>query len=211
VYAASSSAYGDTPTLPKREDMPPNPISPYATAKLASEYYMTSFYRCYGLETVCLRYFNVFGPRQDPASPYSGVLAKFITQMLRGESPTIFGDGKQSRDFTFVQNVVEANLLACKSEHREIAGKVINVATGRRTDLYQTFQILKKLTGYSGEVKYAPERAGDVKHSLADISRAEQYLGYKPSVDFEEGLSRTVEWYRASELKPQLAKDALVS
>ena len=116
IYAASSSAYGDTPTLPKREDMPPNPISPYATAKLASEYYMTSFYRCYGLETVCLRYFNVFGPRQDPASPYSGVLAKFITQMLRKEQPTIFGDGKQSRDFTFVQNVVEANLLACKAE-----------------------------------------------------------------------------------------------
>ena len=116
IYAASSSAYGDTPTLPKREDMPPNPISPYATAKLASEYYMTSFYRCYGLETVCLRYFNVFGPRQDPISPYSGVLAKFITQMLKGEAPTIFGDGKQSRDFTYVDNVVEANLLACQAD-----------------------------------------------------------------------------------------------
>ncbi len=140
IYAASSSAYGDTPTLPKREDMPPNPISPYATAKLASEYYMTSFYRCYGLETVCLRYFNVFGPRQDPTSPYSGVLAKFITQMLKGEQPTIFGDGKQSRDFTYVDNVVEANLLACKAEAREVAGKVFNVATGRRTDLYQTFR-----------------------------------------------------------------------
>ena len=206
IYAASSSAYGDTPTLPKREDMPPNPISPYATAKLASEYYMTSFYRCYGLETVCLRYFNVFGPRQDPASPYSGVLAKFITQMLEGESPTIFGDGKQSRDFTYVDNVVEANLLASKAERSQVAGRVFNVATARRTDLYQTFQILKKLTGYSGEVKYGPERAGDVKHSLADISRAEQCFGYKPKVEFEEGLARTIAWYRDRELEPQLGK-----
>jgi nucleoside-diphosphate-sugar epimerase len=210
IYAASSSAYGDTPTLPKREDMSPNPISPYATAKLASEYYMTSFYRCYGLETVCLRYFNVFGPRQDPASPYSGVLAKFMTQMLHGDPPTIFGDGKQSRDFTFVENVVNANLLAARTENREVAGKVFNVATGRRTDLYQTFQILKGLTGYSGEVKYGPERAGDVKHSLADISRAEKYLGYKPSVDFEEGLSRTVEWYRSRESQPQPVHDSVV-
>src|SRR5713226_5101057 len=137
IYAASSSAYGDTPTLPKREDMLPYPISPYATAKLASEYYMTSFYRCYGLETVCLRYFNEFGPRQDPASPYSGVLAKFITQMLRGEAPTIFGDGKQSRDFTYVDNVAQANLLACTAPSGEVAGGVFNVATGRRTDLYQ--------------------------------------------------------------------------
>src|SRR5258707_8148180 len=145
VYAASSSAYGDTPTLPKREDMPPNPISPYAVAKLASEYYMTSFYRCYGLETVCLRYFNVFGPRQDPTSPYSGVLAKFINQMLSGEQPTIFGDGKQSRDFTYIDNVVSANLLVYSAEATQVAGKVINVATGRRTDLYQTFLILKKL------------------------------------------------------------------
>lgn len=206
VYAASSSAYGDTPTLPKREDMPPNPISPYATAKLASEYYMTSFYRCYGLETVCLRYFNVFGPRQDPTSQYSGVLAKFINQMLRGEPPTIFGDGKQSRDFTFIDNVVAANLLACRAENAEIAGKVINVAAGKRTDLYQTFLILKKLIGYAGDVQYGPERAGDVKHSLADISRAEQFLGYKPTVNFEEGLTRTVEWYRSRELEPQLAK-----
>jgi UDP-glucose 4-epimerase len=206
IYAASSSAYGDTPTLPKHEDMSPNPISPYATAKLASEYYMTSFYRCYGLETVCLRYFNVFGPRQDPTSPYSGVLAKFITQMLKGDQPTIFGDGKQSRDFTFVDNVVDANLLACKAEAKEVAGRVFNVATARRTDLYQTFQILKKLTGYTGDVKYADERAGDVKHSLADISRAEQHLGYKPKVDFEEGLRRTIEWYRSREREPELAK-----
>jgi len=208
IYAASSSAYGDTPTLPKLEDMPPNPISPYATAKLASEYYMTSFYRCYGLETVCLRYFNVFGPRQDPASPYSGVLAKFITQMLRGEQPTIFGDGTQSRDFTYVDNVVEANLLACRAEGKQVAGRVFNVATGRRTDLYQTFRILQRLIGHSSDVKYGPERAGDVKHSLADISRAEQYLGYKPKVDFEEGLSRTIEWYRSRELESQFAKPA---
>src|SRR5205085_9119178 len=141
VYAASSSAYGDTPTLPKREDMAPNPISPYAVAKLASEHYMISFYRCYGLETVCLRYFNIFGPRQDPSSPYSGVLAKFITQMLKGEQPTIFGDGKQSRDFTYVDNAVEANLLACNVEARNVAGKVFNIASGKRTDLYQAFQI----------------------------------------------------------------------
>jgi len=205
VYAASSSAYGDTPTLPKREDMPPNPISPYATAKLASEYYMTSFFRCYGLETVCLRYFNVFGPRQDPSSPYSGVLAKFINQMLRSEPPTIFGDGKQSRDFTYIDNVVAANLLACRAEGSQVAGKVINVATGRRTDLYQTFLILKKLIGYEGDVKYGPDRAGDVKHSLADISRAQQFLGYKPEVDFEEGLSRTVAWYRSREPNLQTA------
>src|ERR1700690_694805 len=208
VYAASSSAYGDTPTLPKREDMPPSPISPYATAKLASEYYMTSFFRCYGLETVCLRYFNVFGPRQDPSSPYSGVLAKFINQMLSGEQPTIFGDGKQSRDFTYIENVVGANLLACRADGGKVAGKVINVATGKRTDLYQTFLILKKLSGYAGDVKYGPDRAGDVKHSLADISLAERFLGYKVKVDFEEGLSRTVEWYRSREPKLQTAGSA---
>src|SRR5437763_7116065 len=144
VYAASSSAYGDTPTLPKHEGMSPNPISPYAVAKLASEYYMTSFYRCYGLETVCLRYFNIFGPRQDPTSPYSGVLAKFITQMLNGEQPAILGDGKQSRDFTFVDNAVEANLLACKTAANEVAGRGFNVATGRRVGLNETFPILKK-------------------------------------------------------------------
>jgi UDP-glucose 4-epimerase len=197
VYAASSSAYGDTPTLPKREDMTPNPISPYAVAKLASEHYMISFYRCYGLETVCLRYYNVFGPRQDPTSPYSGVLAKFITLMLKGEAPTIFGDGTQSRDFTYIDNTVEANLLAAKAPAAEVAGQVFNVATGRRVDLNEMFQALKKLTGYSGEVQYGPERGGDIKHSLADIARAEKHMGYKPKVDFEEGLRRTVEWYRA--------------
>lgn len=196
VYAASSSAYGDTPTLPKHEAMLPNPNSPYAVAKLAGEYYMTSFYRCYGLETVSLRYFNIFGPRQDPTSPYSGVLAKFITQMLNGEPPTIFGDGTQSRDFTYIQNAVDANLLAIKAPAAQAAGHVFNVATGKRADLNEAFQLLKKITGYSGNVKYEPERAGDVKHSLADLSRTEKHLGYKPTVDFEEGLRRTVDWYR---------------
>ncbi len=171
VYAASSSAYGDTPTLPKHEDMKPSPISPYAVAKLASEHYMTSFYRCYGLETVSLRYFNIFGPRQDPTSPYSGVLAKFITEMLKGVPPTINGDGAQSRDFTFIANVVHANLLACKAPAGEVAGQVFNVATGTRIDLNETFRVLKKLIGFQGEVKYGPERSGDVKHSLADLSR----------------------------------------
>src|SRR5262252_5249748 len=198
VYAASSSAYGDTPTLPKHEEMKPSPISPYAVAKLASEYYMVSFYRCYGLETVCLRYFNIFGPRQDPTSPYSGVLAKFITQMLAGEQPTIFGDGSQSRDFTYIDNAVHANLLAAKAPADQVAGGVFNVATGTRADLNETFRLLKKLTGYNGSVKYGAVRDGDVKHSLADISRAEAGLGYKPRVDFEEGLRRTVEWYRES-------------
>src|SRR5438270_13159528 len=196
VYAASSSAYGDTPTLPKHEGMTPNPISPYAVAKLASEHYMISFYRCYGLETVALRYFNIFGPRQDPSSPYSGVLAKFITQMLRGEQPTIFGDGEQSRDFTYIDNAVNANLLACKADASKAAGEVFNVATGRRVTLNETFKALQPLTSYSGQVKYGPARGGDVKHSLADVSKAEAGLGYRPSIDFEEGLRRTVEWYR---------------
>jgi UDP-glucose 4-epimerase len=199
IYAASSSAYGDTPTLPKHEGMIPNPISPYAVAKLASEYYMTSFYRCYGLETVCLRYFNIFGPRQDPTSPYSGVLAKFITQMLAGEQPTIFGDGTQSRDFTYIDNTVQANLLAAKAPSAQAAGQVFNVATGERFDLNQTFQLLKKIIGYQGDIKYAPERAGDVKHSLADLSRTEKHLGYKPKVNFKEGLRRTVDWYRGQQ------------
>lgn len=196
VYAASSSAYGDTPTLPKHEDMRPDPISPYAVAKLASEHYMISFYRCYGLETVCLRYFNIFGPRQDPSSPYSGVLAKFTTQMLRGEQPTINGDGEQSRDFTYIDNAVEANLLACTALAQKAAGQMFNVATGRRVTLNETFKVLQDLTGYKGQPKHGPDREGDVKHSLADISRVEAGLGYKPLVDFEEGLRRTVEWYR---------------
>jgi len=196
VYAASSSAYGDTPTLPKHEAMTPDPISPYAVAKLASEHYMISFYRCYGLETVCLRYFNIFGPRQDPSSPYSGVLAKFITQMLRGEQPTMNGDGEQSRDFTYIDNAVLANLLACQAPAQKAAGQVFNVATARRVTLNETFHALQKLTSFAGKPKYGPERGGDIKHSLADISKAEAGLGYKPTVDFEEGLRRTVDWYR---------------
>jgi nucleoside-diphosphate-sugar epimerase len=199
IYAASSSAYGDTPTLPKHESMTPDPISPYAVAKLAGEHYMISFYRCYGLETVALRYFNIFGPRQDPSSPYSGVLAKFITQMLGGEHPTIFGDGEQSRDFTYIDNAVEANLLACKAPAAQAAGKMFNVATGRQVTLNQTFKLLQGLTSYSGSPIYGAERGGDIKHSLADISRAEQHLGYKPKVDFEDGLRKTVEWYRCSQ------------
>ncbi len=197
VYAASSSAYGDTPTLPKHEDMTPNPISPYAVAKLAAEYYMTSFYRCYGLETVSLRYFNIFGPYQDPTSPYSGVLAKFITSMLKDEEPSIFGDGEQSRDFTYIDNAVSANLLACHAPAAQVAGKMCNVAHCTPFTLNQTFELLKKPTGYSSGVKYGPEREGDVKHSLADISRAEKCFGYKTLVGFEEGLRRTVEWYRS--------------
>lgn len=196
VYAASSSAYGDTPTLPKYEAMNPNPISPYAVAKLASEYYMISFYRCYGLETVSLRYFNIFGPRQDPSSQYSGVLAKFSLMMLRGEQPTIYGDGEQSRDFNYIDNAVGANLLACTAPASECAGRVFNIATGRRITLNEAFETLKKLTGYKGSVNYGPERGGDIKHSLADISEAQKRLGYKPLVDFEEGLRRTVEWYQ---------------
>src|SRR5450631_857774 len=198
VYAASSSAYGDTPTLPKHEAMTPNPISPYAVAKLASEHYLVSFYRCYQLETVALRYFNIFGPRQDPSSPYSGVLAKFITLMLRGEQPAIFGDGEQSRDFTYIDNAVEANLLACTAPASQAAGQIFNVATGRRVTLNETFKLLQTLTSYTGQPRFGPDRGGDIKHSLADISKAEAGLGYKPTVDFEEGLRRTVEWYRKS-------------
>jgi nucleoside-diphosphate-sugar epimerase len=198
IYAASSSVYGDTPTLPKHEGMTPDPISPYAVQKLASEHYMVSFYRCYQLETVALRYFNVFGPRQDPSSQYSGVLAKFISQMLAGQQPTIYGDGKQSRDFTYIDNVVEANLLACGAPRDNAAGKILNVATGERITLNETFSILQRLTGFAGAAKHAGERGGDIKHSLADISRAEKLLGYRPHVRFEEGLKKTVDWYRAT-------------
>jgi nucleoside-diphosphate-sugar epimerase len=198
VFASSSSIYGDTPTLPKHEGMTPDPISPYAVAKLASERYMISFYRCYGLETVALRYFNIFGPRQDPSSPYSGVLAKFITQMLGGKQPTIFGDGEQSRDFTYIDNTVEANLLACKAPAPQAAGKVFNVATGHRVTLNETFKLLQALTSYSGSPNYGAERGGDIKHSLADISAAEKHLGYTPKVNFEDGLRKTVDWYQSS-------------
>jgi nucleoside-diphosphate-sugar epimerase len=198
VYAASSAAYGNSPSLPKREDMLPDPVSPYAAAKLAGEHYMLSFFRCYGLESVCLRYFNIFGARQDPNSPYSGVLARFITQMLQGEQPIIFGDGEQSRDFTHVDNVVEANLLACLAPGDKVAGHVFNIATGVRTNLNQMFRLVKELTGYSGDVIYRPERPGDVKHSVADLSQAECNLKYHPIVCFEEGLRRTIEWYQSS-------------
>ena len=197
VYAGSSSAYGDTPTLPKDETMLPNPISPYAVAKLAGEQYMRAFARVYGMETVVLRYFNVFGPHQDPMSQYSGVLAVFCRKMLSGEQPSIYGDGEQSRDFTYIDNVVHANLLAAGAPAEKVAGQMTNVATGKRITLNETFKILRELTGYRGEPKYLEPRAGDIKDSLADIGLAGELLGYKPVVDFREGLRRTVEWYRA--------------
>jgi UDP-glucose 4-epimerase len=155
------------------------------------------------LETVALRYFNIFGPRQDPSSPYSGVLAKFITQMLRGDRPTIFGHGEQSRDFTFIDNAVQANLLACEAPANQAAGQVFNVATGERVTLNEMFTALQKLTGYSGQPEYGPERGGDIKHSLADISKAEKHLGYKPKINFELGLRLTVDWYRQQQNSPQ--------
>ena len=197
IYAGSSSAYGDTPTLPKREEMLPNPISPYAVAKLAGEHYMGAFARVYGLETVVLRYFNVFGPYQDPTSHYSGVLAIFCRRMLAGEQVTIYGDGEQSRDFTYIDNVVHANLLAAAAPADKVSGKMMNMATGSRITLNETFSILCDLTGYRGKPIYAEERAGDIRDSLADIGLAEELLGYKPLVDFREGLSRTVDWYRS--------------
>lgn len=206
VFAASSSAYGDTPSLPKREDMASTPISPYAVSKLAGELYMQSFWRVYGLETVCLRYFNIFGPHQDPNSPYSGVLARFITFMLNGRQPTIFGDGEQSRDFTFVDNAVAANLLACRAPAEQAVGRVFNVATGYQVTLNQTVAVLRPITGYQGPVQYGPERTGDIKHSFADISLAEKHLGYRPTVNFEEGLKRTVAWYRQSSSAPLAAE-----
>jgi UDP-glucose 4-epimerase len=196
MYAASSAAYGETPTLPKHEGMLPAPITPYAVAKLACEHYLACFTRVYGLETVSLRYFNVFGPYQDPTSQYSGVLAKFCSKMLAGQQPTIYGDGEQSRDFTYIDNVVAGNLLAAEAPVENVAGKMMNLATGKRITLNQTFEILKGLTGYNGKPAYQESRAGDIKDSLADISRAKAALGYQPSVDFSEGLRRTVEWYK---------------
>jgi nucleoside-diphosphate-sugar epimerase len=200
VYAASSSAYGNSEVLPKHEGMVPRPISPYAVQKLAGEHYMQAFASVYDMETVCLRYFNIFGPRQDANSQYSAVLAKFITQMQQGESPTIFGDGEQSRDFTFVANAVQANLKACVSPAEEVSGRVFNIATGTRFSLNQTYAMLRKIIGFSGAAKYAAERTGDVKHSLADISLAQRHLGYSADVSFEEGLRRTVEWYQQQPL-----------
>jgi len=199
MYAGSSSVYGDTPTLPKREDMLPNPISPYAVAKLAGEHYMSAFARVYGLETVTLRYFNVFGPFQDPTSHYSGVLAIFCRKLLAGEQPTIYGDGEQSRDFTYIENVVAANLLAADAPAEKVSGKMMNLATGAAVTLNQAFEILCGLTGYSGKPAYAEARSGDIKHSLADISRARELLGYVPLVDFREGIRRTVECYKTTQ------------
>jgi UDP-glucose 4-epimerase len=196
IYASSSSVYGNTPILPKTEHMQPSPISPYAVAKLSGEFYMKSFTAVYGLETVIIRYFNVFGPCQDPTSQYSGVLALFTLKMLAGEVPTIHGDGEQSRDFTFIQNVVHANLLASEAASERVSGKIFNVATGHRVTLNQAVEVLRRVTGYSGEIRYAQERGGDVKHSLADISLAKEYFGYQPLVEFPEGIERTVAWYK---------------
>jgi len=197
IYAASSSAYGNQPILPSKESMRPMPISPYAVQKLVGEYYMSSYWQVYGLETVSLRYFNVFGPFQDPTSHYSGVLAIFCRRMLAGEQPTIFGDGEQSRDFTYIDNVVHANLLAAAAPAEKVAGKMMNVATGSRSTLNETFRILSEFTGYRGQPAYGASRSGDIRDSLADIGRAGELLGYHPIVDFKEGLRRTVEWYRA--------------
>ena len=196
IYAGSSAAYGDAATLPKHEGMLPDPISPYAVAKLAGEHYMRSFTRVYGLETVVLRYFNVFGPYQDPSSHYSGVLAIFCRRMLAGEQVTIHGDGEQSRDFTYIENVVHGNLLAAAAPAEKVSGRMMNLATGSRATLNQTFAILRELTGYSGEPAYGASRAGDIHDSLADIGIARQLLGYEPMVDFREGLRQTVEWYK---------------
>jgi len=196
VYAGSSSVYGDAPTLPKHEEMLPNPISPYAVAKLAGEHYTRAFARVYGLETVVLRYFNVFGPYQDPTSHYSGVLAIFCRKMLAGEQPTIYGDGEQSRDFTYIDNVVHANLLAAAAPAEKVSGQMMNTAMGTRITLNETFEILRELTGFSGKPAYAEGRAGDIRDSLADIRLAGELLGYAPIAGFREGLRRTVEWYR---------------
>ena len=196
VYASSSSVYGDTPTLPKQEGMKPQPRSPYAVSKLAGELYCQAFYHVYGLETVALRYFNVFGPRQDPESQYAAVVPKFITALLRGEPPTIFGDGEQSRDFTYVDNVVAANLLAAKASG--VAGEVFNIACGERITINELARMLTEIIGVNIEPEYTPPRPGDVLHSLADISKAQKLLGYKIKVDFERGLQKTVEWYRVT-------------
>jgi UDP-glucose 4-epimerase len=196
VFSGSSAVYGETPTLPKREDMQPAPISPYGVSKLIGELYGQVFHRVYGLEFVTLRYFNVFGPRQDPSSPYSGVLSLFITAMQEGVPPTVYGDGEHSRDFTFVENVVQANLLAC--EVPGIAGMVFNAGTGQRYTLNQTLALLEKFAGRPARAKYVEPRAGDIRDSQADISLAREKLGYDPCVGFEEGLRRTWEWYCAS-------------
>src|SRR5258706_6838176 len=195
VYAGSSSAYGDTPTLPKREDMPTNPLSPYALQKLVAEQYCQMFTRLYGLETVTIRYFNVFGPRQDPGSPYSGVISLFSTALLDNRQPTIYGDGGQTRDFTYVTNVVDGVLRACEAP--QAAGEVINVATGGRISLNELLRVMSGLVGAKTSPIYKEERAGDVKDSQADITKANRLLGYTPIVGLQEGLKHTIEWCRA--------------
>ncbi len=195
VFASSSSVYGNTPKQPKVETMTPHPISPYAISKLAAEEYCLSFYKLYGLETVCLRYFNVFGPRQEPDSQYSAVIPKFISHFLEGRAPAVYGDGGQSRDFTFVSNVVEATLLSCSRP--EAAGKVLNVATGLSHSLNQFIEILTGLTGNHIKPLYAKDRPGDVKNSRADITLARKLLGYQPNIDFHKGLEETVEYFAA--------------
>jgi nucleoside-diphosphate-sugar epimerase len=198
VYAGSSSAYGDTEVVPKREDMPVNPMSPYALQKLVGEQYLQMFMRLYGLDTVTTRYFNVFGPRQDPSSPYSGVIALFTSRLLAGLPAVITGDGTQTRDFTYIDNVVDGVLRAATTP--DAAGRVINVATGRQISINQLAQTIQGLVGSNLAVQYAEPRAGDVRDSLADIGLARKVLGYEPLVSFEEGLQRTVDWYRTSDL-----------
>jgi len=202
VYAASSSAYGDQPTLPKSEAMLPDPLSPYAVAKLVGEYYCRVFTRVYGLETVALRYFNVFGPRQDPTSQYSGVVSRFISALLGDGQPVIYGDGEQSRDFTYIDNVVAANLSA--ADAKGASGKVINVANGERITLNQLLAELKELTGRQDvTARYADPRVGDVKHSLADNTMARELLGYESRVGLREGLKRTIDWWKSSRYASQ--------
>ncbi|HVG54842.1 MAG TPA: SDR family oxidoreductase [Vicinamibacterales bacterium] len=197
VYAGSSSAYGNTPTLPKVETMGTAPLSPYALQKLVAEQYCQMFTQLYGLETVTIRYFNVFGPRQDPSSPYSGVISLFIRALVEGRQPTIYGNGEQTRDFTYVANVVDGVLRACTAAGA--SGEVINVATGGRISLNQLFQAVKALTGASVDVNYAAERAGDVRDSQADITKARTLLGYEPTVTLEQGLEKTVAWFRSTQ------------
>jgi nucleoside-diphosphate-sugar epimerase len=196
VFAGSSSAYGNTPTLPKHEDMPTNPLSPYALQKVVGEQYLQMFTRLYGLQTVSIRYFNVFGPRQDPSSPYSGVISVFAAALLENRSPKIYGDGGQTRDFTYVANVVDGVLRACEAP--QASGDVINVATGGRISLNELFRKMRDVAGASVEPTYQDTRAGDVRDSQADISKAQRILGYEPIVSFEEGLARTMAWYKAS-------------
>ena len=197
VYAASSSAYGDQTESPKRESMRPDPLSPYAVAKLVGEYYCQVFTRAYALETVSLRYFNVFGPRQDPGSQYSGVISRFLLALNQGESPVIYGDGEQSRDFTFVSNVVDANLRAAES--RTAIGNVINIANGQAVTVNELLTTVQSLTGHNDiPARYEPARPGDIRDSLADLSLAKSLLGYTPTVGLEEGLRKTIEWWKTS-------------